>query len=136
MILENQLHVAPGQIGHLAVTGNEVEATCQLVEGHHPGRAEAVGTGRRLAPVIPVRVQAAGGGGIADIVVPQVQTVVGKGSLNPARRYRLGIHQSDHRLIWSRHQQLPGRVYLGQPGNRIGATTIIVIGAAAIAAGQ
>ena len=117
VIAEDHLHVAAGQVGQIAVAGDEVDAAFQLAKGHHPARAETVGRGRGVDLVVPACVEAALGGGAAGVVVPQVQAVVGEGASDPAGRTGLGIHQGDHRLIGPGHQLLGRGLHIGQTGD-------------------
>ena len=83
VIAEDHLHVAAGQVGQIAVAGDEVDAAFQLAEGTTqlgPKPSAAVG----VDLVIPACVEAALGGGAAGVVVPQVQAVVGEGASDPA----------------------------------------------------
>ncbi|MNQ80799.1 hypothetical protein D3C85_957930 [compost metagenome] len=117
MLAEDHLHVGTGQVRHIAVAGDEVDAAFHLGERHHPAGTEAVHRRRCLAGVIPARVQAAVGGGITGIVVPQVQAVAGEGPFDAARRAGLGVDQGDHRLIGPGHQLLGRRLYIGEAGD-------------------
>ncbi|MNG85049.1 hypothetical protein D3C79_437960 [compost metagenome] len=117
VLAEDHLHVGAGQVRHIAVAGDEVDAAFHLGERHHPAGTEAVHRRRCLAGVIPARVQAAVGGGITGIVVPQVQAVAGEGPFDAARRAGLGVDQGDHRLIGPGHQLLGRRLYIGEAGD-------------------
>lgn len=114
VIAEDHLHVGAGQVRQIAVAGDEVDAAFHLAEGHHPARAEAVRRGRRLALVVPARVQAAVGGGVAGVVVPQMQAVTREGAVDATGRAALGVDQGDDRLIGTGHQLLGRGLHIGK----------------------
>ncbi|MNX60951.1 hypothetical protein D3C86_918700 [compost metagenome] len=121
VIAEDDLHVGAGQVGQIAVARDEVDAALHLGQRHHPGRAEAVRIGWNIRLAVPIVIAGNLGliDGAAGIVVPQVQAVAGEGPCDTARRAALGIHQGDHGLIGTGHQQLGRGLDVGKTSDRL-----------------